>query len=393
MKILIISSGFYPVTNQMGGAIENLIETYLIANETRYKNDITLYSAKTKSDKKEEKNNFRFTDIRIIDKTNLIFRIKRMFYGLKEKIFRKYSGNAYLREVIKDLKCRNEFEKYDYIIVENIGKFIPILRKYTDSKIILHLHNDYLNRDTEDAKKIEESTTYIWCVSEFIANRVREISSNDEKIKVIYNAINLNVFQKSKGKNYDLKNKLKIKNDDKVFLYVGRLMEEKGVAELLYAFKKIEERYENIKLLIIGGPKEINQVKNRYVKKLYEIADNSENIIFTGKVEYSELHSYYSIADIQIIPSLGNEAFGLIVLEGMSANLPMIVSNVGGIPEVAGKSVIYVERENIIDDLEKQIEKFIKDEIDINEVTKEYKYILSKFSEETYCNRFNSLLE
>ncbi|MCI8486718.1 MAG: glycosyltransferase family 1 protein, partial [Clostridia bacterium] len=47
MKILIISSGFFPVTNHMGGAIENLIETYLKENDEKFKNDITLYSVKT----------------------------------------------------------------------------------------------------------------------------------------------------------------------------------------------------------------------------------------------------------------------------------------------------------------------------------------------------------
>ena len=48
MKILIISPGFHPVTGGHGGAVENLINIYLQENETKYNNEITVYSAKRK---------------------------------------------------------------------------------------------------------------------------------------------------------------------------------------------------------------------------------------------------------------------------------------------------------------------------------------------------------
>ena len=101
MKVLIISSGFHPVTNNMGGAIENLIETYLIENEKKFKNDITLYSVETEKGKKER--DFQNTKIRIINKTTFAYKIKQAINYIKLKITKKYDGNIYIKEVINDL--------------------------------------------------------------------------------------------------------------------------------------------------------------------------------------------------------------------------------------------------------------------------------------------------
>ena len=54
---------------------------------------------------------------------------------------------------MNDLKIRNELEKYDYVIVENIGRFVPIIKRNLKSKVILHLHNDYLNINTENKEE------------------------------------------------------------------------------------------------------------------------------------------------------------------------------------------------------------------------------------------------
>ena len=269
MKILIISSGFYPVTNNLGGAIENLIETYLIANESKYQNSITLYSIK-KGKNSLERKDLKYTEIRIIDKSKIKFKLKRIYYTFLEKVLNKYNGNAYINSVLNDLKIRNELEKYDYVIVENIGRFVPIIKRNLKSKVILHLHNDYLNINTENKEEIVESADSIWCVSEFIANQVRKISPKEEKVKVLYNGINLDDFKKdiSLIEKEKLKEKLNISENDFVYIYVGRIMPEKGVKELILAYKKVKEIHDNVKLLIVGGTVEINKNKNKYVKEL-----------------------------------------------------------------------------------------------------------------------------
>lgn len=102
MKLLIISSGFYPVTNNMGGAIENLIETYLIENDKTFKDEITLYSVKTAKSMQEK--NFENTNIRVINKTTIIYKVKQILNLISSKFGRNYKGNTYIKEVIRDLK-------------------------------------------------------------------------------------------------------------------------------------------------------------------------------------------------------------------------------------------------------------------------------------------------
>ena len=395
MKILIISSGFYPVTNNLGGAIENLIETYLIANESKYQNSITLYSIK-KGKNSLERKDLKYTEIRIIDKSKIKFKLKRIYYTFLEKVLNKYNGNAYINSVLNDLKIRNELEKYDYVIVENIGRFVPIIKRNLKSKVILHLHNDYLNINTENKEEIVESADSIWCVSEFIANQVRKISPKEEKVKVLYNGINLDDFKKdiSLIEKEKLKEKLNISENDFVYIYVGRIMPEKGVKELILAYKKVKEIHDNVKLLIVGGTVEINKNKNKYVKELYKISKEDErSIIFTGKVEHSDLIEYYSIANAQIVPSIWNEAFGLIILEGMSMGIPLIVTKSGGIPEILGKNAIYVERENLVEELSREMLKIIDLKIDKDQLCNEYEKILKKFTKEEYSDKYNEFLE
>lgn len=401
MKILIISSGFFPVTNHMGGAIENLIETYLKENDEKFKNDITLYSVKTNRCVNVEQNYLKNTQIRIIDKTKISYKVRQIFKLLENKLTKKYNGNVYINQIVKDLNDKKEFGLYDCIIVENIGKFVPIIRKYTKSKIIFHLHNDYLNVNTENANKIVESCDYIWCVSEFIANRVKEINKNNSniqrKVKVLYNGIDMQMFKKSitESEKIELKKKYGFRSEDKIILYTGRLMPEKGVKELLLATKELLNDRKDIGLLIVGGTRQINRNNDGYVIELKKIADTMTNkVIFTGNIPYEELYKFYSISDIQVIPSIWNEAFGLTVVEGMAASIPLIVTNSGGIPEIVDKNntIIINVDSKLVYNLYKSLSYCLYSDTYRDDCIKTYSERLKNFTKEKYSNNFNKLI-
>ena len=86
-----------------------------------------------------------------------------------------------------------------------------------------------------------------------------------------------------------------------------------------------------------------------------------ENVIQIGYLDNKELYKYQSIADFAIVPSVWNEPAGLVVLEAQAAGLPVVASNVGGIPEFLCKDAgILVDRnENYIDNLSIAINKMI----------------------------------
>lgn len=392
LKVLIITSGFFPITENQGGAVEKLVEYYLNYNEVE-KNEIVAYSVKVSNDKYDKKN-YKYTKFKIIDKTKINFKIRRGIYGILNKITKKYIPNAYIREVVKDIKKNKKINYYDYIIFENGQNFIPYF-KYktkTKSKIILHLHNDYLSKETFNGKEIINNCDEVWAISNFIKNRVEEINEKRIKVKVLYNGLDIKAFQKdfSENEKKELRNKLNIK-DEFIFLYTGRLMKEKGVKELIIAFNKINKKYNNLKLLIIGGTKNLTE-RDSYQAELMKIASNNKNIIFTGKVKGDEIYKYYKIANAQVVPSLCNEAFGLILLEGMSAKLPIIATDLGAIPEILGNNGFYVSKDEIIDELIIKMEEVLNYNLNEKEL-KDYENTIKKFSLENYCNNFSNLLK
>lgn len=111
----------------------------------------------------------------------------------------------------------------------------------------------------------------------------------------------------------------------KIVLYVGRLVNEKGVQTLLYAAPMILSHFPGTQFLIVGT--------GYFMDELKSIAHGlgiDHNVKFMGYVSDEELLRLYKIADVVTIPS-HYEPFGIVALEGMAANVPVVVSDVGGL--------------------------------------------------------------
>lgn len=113
-----------------------------------------------------------------------------------------------------------------------------------------------------------------------------------------------------------------------VVLFVGRVIEEKGINELLDAANTWDKE---INLKICGGGPLEEKVINR-AKKL-------KNIQFVGKISQSKLPAYYSASDILIVPSISEEGFGRVILEALACGTPVIGANRGAIPEAMDETV------------------------------------------------------
>lgn len=123
--------------------------------------------------------------------------------------------------------------------------------------------------------------------------------------------------------------KFKLNWKDKfIVLFVGRLIVEKGLQELLESAKNWNQ---NIILVIIGsGPLEEN------IK--YQIL-NIKNIKYLGKIDNEKLSLYYSAADVLIVPSVSEEGFGRVILEALACGTPVIGANRGAISEAINEDV------------------------------------------------------
>lgn len=121
--------------------------------------------------------------------------------------------------------------------------------------------------------------------------------------------------------------KLQEKNLDKnsYFLYIGRLVEEKGIQIILEAAKDLPRE---IQFLIVGKGEYEIQLKK--LCKQYGL----NNITFKGYVSYDNVDELYQNAIATIVPTLCFEAFGMINIESFANKTPVIGSMVGGIPEI-----------------------------------------------------------
>lgn len=144
---------------------------------------------------------------------------------------------------------------------------------------------------------------------------------------VIPNAVDINEFNpKVNARGIMEKHNL----DGNVVLFVGRLVEHKGLEYLIRSAKNVDAKY------LIVGSGEMRHKLMEDVKK----HDLSDKVIFTGKVSNTELPKYYAASDVFVLPSIARlEAFGIVIIEAMSCSKPVIVSDIPGVREVITDNV------------------------------------------------------
>ncbi|MBR2240710.1 MAG: glycosyltransferase family 4 protein [Clostridia bacterium] len=152
-----------------------------------------------------------------------------------------------------------------------------------------------------------------------------------EKINVIPNGINLNNFNGIE-KDYDFRRKYAMDNE-KIVLYIGRLVYEKGIQHLIAAMPKIINGYNDTKLIIGGRGGMYDELREQ--AKFLGIENK---VYFTGYLSSKEVQKMYKCADIAVFPST-YEPFGIVALEAMLAGVPTVVSDIGGLNEIVDHGV------------------------------------------------------
>ena len=152
-----------------------------------------------------------------------------------------------------------------------------------------------------------------------------------EKINVVPNGVNLNKFT-GMDRDYSFRRKYAMDNE-KIILFMGRLVYEKGVQNLIAAMPKVLASYHDAKLVIAG--------KGGMLDELRAQADYlgiSNKVYFAGYMNGKDVERMYKAADIAVFPST-YEPFGIVALEAMLAGIPVVVSDVGGLNEIVDHGV------------------------------------------------------
>lgn len=144
--------------------------------------------------------------------------------------------------------------------------------------------------------------------------------------EVIPNAVDAKRFHPSNSPG-DIRERLGIKSDEHMVLYVGRIVYHKGLEHLVESAAYLEDDTK----IVIGGTGDFKPSLRKIIKK-HGLKDR---VIFPGRIPGHELPMYYAAADLFVLPSVSRlEAFGIVALEAMASGTPVVVSDIPGVREV-----------------------------------------------------------
>ena len=161
----------------------------------------------------------------------------------------------------------------------------------------------------------------------FARELVRNTGAPLESISVLHNSIRPEP-PATEAQVQELRSRFGIANGDRIVLAIGRLSKEKAHADLITAFARLRESNPeiNCKLIIVGEGAERGKLES-----IVESFDQRANVIFAGQV--SDVRPFYAAADVFALPS-HSEGSPNVLLEAMAAEVPIVATEVGGVPEM-----------------------------------------------------------
>ena len=255
--------------------------------------------------------------------------------------YEKFDAPVGFIRIFKVFKLLKKLSDYDLIHVQfsfplgyafTLFRSLGLIKKF----IVIHTHG----ADVLSVPEINYGTrrkilgklfiNFTWKKADMlitVCNKTKTEIENShiipKKIKLLYNGIDENLFCKKNEFDHDLIN---IKNNsDFIFISVAAFRPVINHKRMINSFKKLVEKYKSkykIKLILIGENPDLKFKSTEH-----------PDIIYLGKKNHSELPKFYALADAFILASL-SEAHPWSLLEAMSCEIPVIASNVGGIPEI-----------------------------------------------------------
>lgn len=289
--------------------------------------------------------------------------------------FRARTKKHYLKRVLHFLKNMPP----SIVQIENRPENLLLLKSYLPKKhrYILALHSlTYLHENHMTAPALERAlflADQIIVNSEFIRNHITMRFPSVGKVSINPLGVDTNRFTPLGIQEKDeLRQKLVPYNNGnpftKVVLFIGRLQRIKGVHLLLEAVNQLLscEEKGNVKLVVVGSHSYGVNKQTKYVDDLYKFADLKlkDNTFFVPYMPNQILHLWYQIADVFVNPVTFPEAFGLVHLEAMSSELPVLATDIGGIPEIVvnQKSGLLLKSSDLLNDLVSKLRLILNDE-------------------------------
>lgn len=192
----------------------------------------------------------------------------------------------------------------------------------------------------EVEKKVLEKADRIVATSPQEKEHMRSLVSTKGSIDIIPCGTDIRKFGSVNRE--AAREKLGIDPNAKVVFYVGRFDRRKGIETVVRAVAKSQMRDQNVKLVIGGGsrPGQSDGIERDRIEKIVGEVGLRDITTFPGRLGDDTLPSYYAAADVCVVPS-HYEPFGLVAIEAMASETPVVASDVGGlqytvVPEETG---------------------------------------------------------
>jgi glycosyltransferase involved in cell wall biosynthesis len=182
------------------------------------------------------------------------------------------------------------------------------------------------------SKKCIEQSNLVITESKDLENKIKQLSIKGTKVQTFYKGIDISNFQNLPSKNIMIE-RLQLSPQKKYILFIGRLVYDKGIYELAEAFVTITKKYPDFDLILIG-----EEIEKEELMRKFEEIGVLDRVFLKGIVPYKEIANYMNISDLLVLPTWA-EGLPNVVMEAMAVGLPVVATNVGGIPEVLENGV------------------------------------------------------
>jgi len=246
-----------------------------------------------------------------------------------------YEGDMYA-EVHRYASVAAELAKNEYFDIIHAHDWMTYpagiaVSAISGKPLIVHIHATEFDRSGEHVNQmiydIErqgfERADKIIAVSHYTRSTlISRYGISGDKIEVVHNGV-----ERNGGWNL-ARAESGIGNDEKIVLFLGRITMQKGPEYFLRAAKRVLEAIDNVKFVMAGS----GDLMHRSIELAAELGIGSK-VLFTGFLRGENVQKIYQMADLFVMPSV-SEPFGIVPLEAMDNDVPVIISKQSGVSEV-----------------------------------------------------------
>ncbi len=259
-------------------------------------------------------------------------------WGRGIQLFSKILVYNYLSasKLINELVRRDEF-KYDVVVAHDWLSAISgiAIKRELDLPLVFHVHSTEKGRTLGNGSDVVSNVEHrggqmadmIVTVSHAMRDEMIGIGFPKEKIRVCYNGVDPEKYslqQVSEDKVKEVRQTYGLGDNDLMALFIGRLVWVKGVDRLIRAMPQVLQKVPNLKLVVVG----LGDMRE-YLEKLVQTLKLQDAVKFRFEfVSEEERIAHYAACDVAAFPSL-YEPFGIVALEAMSMEKPVVVGAAG----------------------------------------------------------------